>query len=373
MTKIKNVLKTYLAALAYDHKKGWPHFFLKLILEVFSWLYLAGLALVKSGYTKGWLKTYQPGCKVISVGNITLGGTGKTPLVIMISSYLQQKGRKIAVLIRGYGPGNLSDEALLLNKNLPDVPVLVGPDRITNLIEAQNKYMVDTVILDDGFQHWKLGRHLDIVTVDGLNPFGNGHLLPRGILREPLSSLKRADIISITFSDSSDKVPDDLYSRMKKINPQALIIKSYREPVFVSKLAEERIFGLSLLNNEEIAMLCGIGNPENFKTTLLKIGAFIKAEFVFPDHHLYTADDLEQIIEVCHSKGIKKVVTTQKDAIKLGWLEDLVRKGNSFSKEEIGLWPRIKDIEILILHIEMKISHEQEEEFNSRLSRLYNN
>ena len=346
------MIKTYLAEVAYDRKRGWPHCFIWPILYLFSLLYLLGLSLVRTAYLKGWLKVCRPKSTVISIGNITLGGTGKTPLVIMLSHYLRQTGFKAAVLIRGYGPGKIADEVRVLEKNLSGIPVLTGADRITNAAKAQTEHGADTIILDDGFQHWKLARDLDIVCLDSLNPFGNGYLLPRGILREPISALKRADIIVITGSGQSEDIAKDLNSRIKDINPEALIVQAQRTPIYLTGLQDEERLELELIKDKPISLFCGIGNPDNFKKTLTSLGARLKAEFIFPDHHLYTPADLEQIITVSQEKGIEKIITTQKDAVRL----DRPENNNN----------------ILVLHIEMRIKLEQQKEFEYRLSRLYN-
>ena len=349
---MSNMIKTYFIDVAYDRKKGWPHFFIWPVLYLFSLAYLLGLSLVRTAYLKGWVKVCRPKTTVISIGNITLGGTGKTPLVIMLSHYLRQTGHKVAVLIRGYGPGKIADEALVLEKNLSGIPVLTGADRITNVEKAQTEHSADTIILDDGFQHWKLARDLNIVSIDSLNPFGNGYLLPRGILREPISALKRAEIIVITGSGQSEDIAKDLDSRIKDINPEALIVQAQRTPIYLTGLQDEERLGLELINDKPISLFCGIGNPDNFKKTLTSLGARLEAEFVFGDHHLYTPADLEQIITLSQEKGIEKIITTQKDAVRLNGLED--------------------NNNILVLHIEMRIKLEQQKEFEHRLSRLYN-
>jgi len=354
------MIKTYLTDVAYDRKKGWPHFFLQVILRLLSWLYLAGLKLVQAGYATGRFKTYRPDIKVISVGNITLGGTGKTPLVIMLGDHLIRAGHKLAVLSRGYGPGEESDEALVLKNNLKGASVLTGADRIANLKEARDKHGVDTVVLDDGFQHWKLERDLDIVAIDAFDPFGNGSLLPGGILREPVSGLKRADIIFLTCSGQAGVIPNELYYKIRTINTRALVLEAVRTPVYFSRLGAEEKVDLKLLEGKRSAMLCGIGNPDNFKETLLSMGACIGTEFIFPDHHLYTSAELEQVIKVCEQKNIKTIITTEKDAVRLKWPVD-----ENKEKTDAG-------IDVLVLHIEMKMNDEQQKEFEYRLSGLYN-
>ncbi|MEI8176684.1 MAG: tetraacyldisaccharide 4'-kinase, partial [Candidatus Omnitrophota bacterium] len=184
-------MRGYFYALMTDRRHSPADVFLQGALWVLSLVYGAGVRILAGGYKKKFFFPYRADCKVISIGNITVGGTGKTPASLLIAKLLEAQGRRVAVLIRGYG----ADEYLMLQEELPECAILSGSDRITNARRAFYDFGADTVILDDGFQHWKIHRDLDIVLLDATNPFGNYRLLPRGILREPPQELTRADII----------------------------------------------------------------------------------------------------------------------------------------------------------------------------------
>ena len=194
---MKEKIKTYYIDLVKDKRKGALAAFFSFFLLLISFIYGFFVKLTLRCYQMKLFKSYRPGCRLISVGNISWGGTGKTPLVEALAKFLQQEGKKPAVLIRGYG----KDEIYMLKDKLKDIPVLAGRNRIRTARYALKHYGADTIILDDGFQHWRLERDLDIVLIDVKFPFGNRSLTPRGILREPLSSLSRADVFGLTNSD----------------------------------------------------------------------------------------------------------------------------------------------------------------------------
>ncbi|MFA6350246.1 MAG: tetraacyldisaccharide 4'-kinase [Candidatus Omnitrophota bacterium] len=301
-------------------------------------------------------------CKVISVGNITWGGTGKTVAVEYITRFLRSKGRRIAVISRGYKRRTkdegrrtieeLGDEPQMLKDKLPDVTVLSGPDRQVLIKSAISGSRADTAILDDGFQQWRINRDLDIVTIDANNPFGCRHMIPRGILREPLRALKRADIFLLSKTDTAPDV-SGLRDYLKKINPQALIVLScHKEGGFVELFGKGLFIASEELKNKNVILASGIADPGSFEKMA---GRYFKQVFEhirFDDHHNYSVDDAQKIMSLAAAKGAEAVVITEKDAVKL--------------KNLFLLQPEI--IPVYVLKIELEIT-QYEEEFHRRLLR----
>ncbi|MCU0651550.1 MAG: tetraacyldisaccharide 4'-kinase [Candidatus Omnitrophica bacterium] len=356
-------MREFLYNLATDKSQGFLAEAAKMGLFFLSLIY--GLIVRVLAVFYG-LKPYSAGCKVISVGNITLGGTGKTVLVEHIARFLKGQGRAIAILSRGYKRNlktydlkltafeNMGDEPCMLQSKLTGIPIIVDADRMQGAKKAVRDYAVDTVILDDGFQQWKIKKDLDIVTIDATDPFGNQQVLPRGILREPLSSLKRAGIFVLTKTNLNPNI-EDIVEFLQEINPQALIVESAHQPRCIFKLGNrEEVFDLSLLKGKTIALFCGIGDPDSFENLSLGLGARIGLSKQFSDHHNYSRQDLENIIRQAEEEGIDTIVTTEKDAVRLN--------GQGFE----GL-----KIQILVLHIELKIT-KNEEGLYTRLRQLYN-
>lgn len=332
-----------------DKRQGVAAGAIKLFLSLISLCYYFGAGFIKFLYRVGILRSYRPACKVISVGNITLGGTGKTPLVLALAKRLKDSGKRAVILSRGYkGDRGTSDEVELLKKRLPDVPVIVGRDRIKTARQAVESLGADVILLDDGFQHWRLKRDLDIVTLDINNPFGNGRMIPRGILREPLSSLKRADIFVLTkVGSEGDSIAkaQGLKARLGVINADAAVFTSSYIPSRLTDIAGGEEFGLSEIENKKIALVCAVGEPESFEETARSLGADIALRFFFMDHHKYTGEELGAIIKECGEKGIDIILTTEKDVPKL----------------DIGHGPLANGakIKFLALGIEMKIDNEE--------------
>jgi len=316
----------YLYLLATDKKRGFIAGFFKIFLFILSLIY--GLIVRISSFLYR-IKPYQLNCKVISIGNITLGGTGKTILVELLARLLKDKGHKVAVLSRGYkrkipkpetripSPGTMGDEPYMLSRNLGNIPVVVDKDRIKGAKKAIRDYGVDTVILDDGFQQWRINKNLEIVTIDATNPLGNFNLLPRGILREPLSSLRRADIFILTKVNLN---PDMLEIKkfLNRINPTSLIVEAIYKPVGFYKLGMP---GNNLLSPDEfrakkVSLVCGIADPKSFENLVSNLGMNIVLSFSFPDHYLYTEGDLDKIISDSKQKGVSIIITTEKDSVR---------------------------------------------------------
>ena len=293
-------------------------------VKFFLWLlslgYFVAVKCRAALYQAGTLKKKHLDKPVISVGNITVGGSGKTPMVETLAVYCEEQKRKPVILTRGYmaaARSALSDEAAMLAAHLPSVPVLIGADRWQNAAEFQKKSPVDVFILDDGFQHWRLKRDLDIVLIDATDPWGNGQLIPRGILREPLAALKRADIFVISKSDLGKDNVAAIRNRLNEINPAAVIAEAVHRPVNVLDLRGNKKLGLESVRGKRIALVSSIGDPVSFERTVTALGARIEAKYFFMDHHVYQDEELAAVARTCRDQGISMIITTEKDAVKL--------------------------------------------------------
>jgi tetraacyldisaccharide 4'-kinase len=280
--------------------------------------YGAALALRNRGFDRGWLRIQRAAVPVVSVGNLTLGGTGKTPMVEWVARWYRRHGVRAAILSRGYGQrGGLNDEGRVLEENLPDVPHLQNPDRAKAATVAVRELDAQLIVLDDGFQHRRLARELDIVLLDALDPFGLGRLFPRGLLREPIRSLRRAGVVVLSRADLISA--DDRARVRAQVERHAgalAWVEARHAPL-------ELIDGaggpspLDLLTGRRIAAFCGIGNPEGFRRTLLPLCGELAALQVFADHHDYTAADVAGLDRWVTGLGVDLVLTTQKDLVKL--------------------------------------------------------
>ena len=306
-------------------------------------------------YSLGLLKTRTLPCPVISIGNITVGGTGKTPLVMALAKGLMERGISVAILSRGYkgkrisepvvsdgktiflSPEESGDEPFLMAKTCRGIPVLVGKDRFTNGRIALQRFGVKGLLLDDGYQHLPLHRNINILLIDSHIGFGDHTLLPRGILREPLSHLCRADVFLLTKVENPQTV-QPLEKKIHEIHPSSQVFHSHYEPVSLvgPKDEEEK---LDSLKGRKIIALSGVANPVYFSSILRKCGAEIIKEVIFPDHHPYTPEDLSSIEE--KSKRADCIVTTEKDMVKLKRLD-------------------IHRLPVRVLRIELKIWEEEE-------------
>ena len=262
-------MKQYLYNLATDKDKGFFALGLKFILLLLSFVYGLIIRILI------FVSSLDPKCfslRVISIGNITLGGTGKTTLVEFISRYLKGRGHSLAILTRGYKRRRqdyMGDEPRMLSKNLDGVPVIVDKDRERGAKRAIREYNSDTVILDDGMQQWHIRKDLEIVTIDALNPFGNRHMLPRGILRQPLSSLRKADIFVLTKTNLAKDL-NKLKAVLSKYNPKGLIIESMHLPAgFYDIKRPEELLSSDYLKGKKVALFSGIGDPDSFSKLIL--------------------------------------------------------------------------------------------------------
>ena len=331
-----------------DQGHPWPVRLLLVVLKsislVFRTVVLSRLFL----YEVGIFRRYPLGCQVISVGNITAGGTGKTPVVEIFARELQKSGRKVAILSRGYRKRELpwyqrlfreklepprvvsngkhllldsemgGDEPYMLASNLPGVVVLVDKNRVKSGRFAVKRFGCDTLILDDGFQYLKLRHRLEIVLVDKTNPFGNENLLPRGILREPIRNLKRADFIFITKSDGSS---EELRARIRALNSRAEIIECCHKPRFLQNVYTAEHIPLDWLKGRTVTSLSGIAVPQSFENSLRAMGAKVVHCERYADHHRYNAQEIIDAVNRASDLHAEALLTTEKDAVRFPRLE----------------------------------------------------
>jgi len=294
------------------------------------------------------------GVQVIAIGNLTVGGTGKTPVVEKFARELRDAGRNVAILSRGYrskpapflelllnkillredqtpprvvsdGKSLLldsemaGDEPYMLASNLKDVVVLVDKDRVKSGLYAIEKFGCDTLLLDDGFQYWNLrGRRHDVVLVDRQQPFGNEHLLPRGTLREPPSHLARAHTIFITKSDGQTA---ELRQQISRLNPEAAIIECVHHPLYLEDVFTGEQRKLDFLRGHKVASVSGIAQPESFERSLVQLGAELVYSKRFADHHRFTQQEILNAINRGKKRQADTIITTQKDAVRFPKLD----------------------------------------------------
>ena len=305
--------------------------------------YRLGVALRNKAYDRGWSNVHKAAVPVVSVGNLTVGGTGKTPCVEYLARFYRQLGWQVALLSRGYGSeAGRNDEALVLEENLPDVPHLQGADRAVLADTAVEELESDILVLDDGFQHRRLHRDLDLVLIDATCPWGHGYLLPRGLLREPIGSLKRAHAAILTRCDLVDsEVLRAINEKVTRIKGDLPIVESTHRPAQWCN-ASRQTAPLEAWKDRPIAGFCGIGNPEAFRQTLVKLGLSVVAWRTFPDHHPYSLGDVEALRTWARQLSAETIlVTTQKDLVKIRL-------------------DRLGDKELWALHIQMHLTSGQE-------------
>lgn len=301
-------------------------------LTLISLFYRSVLILKIFCYRFGIFKRERLPCSVISIGNITVGGTGKTTLVQYLAKLLLEKGFKPVILSRGYKSKGYEkvkilvkeasffsweetgDEPYLLFKKLPEVPVISGKDRVSSGKEAIKLFSPDCLLLDDGFQYLKLKRDLDIVLIDVQCGFGNGRMLPRGPLREPLKSLERADLILLNKITDMKEVLK-IEREVRRWNTKAPIFFAYYRIEGILSLKDDVRHNPNFLKGKKVTALSGIANPKYFHFLIQQGGAEIVSKLVFPDHYHYCTSDLPQIQE--KSCGSELIITTEKDGIKL--------------------------------------------------------
>lgn len=300
-------------------------------LKVLSWLYGAGVAVRNGVYAAGLRRGAHPGCRTVCIGNITTGGTGKTPAVLLAAQTLKKKGFKPAILSRGYGRKlggrdvqvlrdqraasweETGDEPWMMHRALKglDIPILVSPDRLAAARTAVRYYAPDILLLDDGFGHRGLARDADVVLLNALDPFGGGRLLPDGNLREPLGALARATLALITHADlAAPERLAELRAAIAAVRPDLPVAESVHKAEGVYGLRDDSRHPLRWLKGRKVCAFSGIGSPASFEAELTKAGAEVVQTWRFPDHHPYTGAELRSIDSV---RGGLPLVTTFKD------------------------------------------------------------
>ncbi len=307
---------------------------LKPFLMLGSLFYGLALKVVVLAYQKGLLPSHRLSALVVSVGNLTWGGTGKTPMVIRLAHAFTQRGRRVAVLTRGYG----EDEVALLKERVSPVLVFVGADRVASGQRAIREAGADLLLLDDGYQQWRLQKDLEILMVDATAPFGNGHLIPWGSLRESPQAAKRADLIVVSRADLAPDGLGRLKRRLRDINSDAPIFTASLKPVKLTSWPSGEELPLQGLKGKQVCTLAGIARPEQFEQTVEGLGATLAIRHRVMDHRPYTVRDLAGILDRCQRHGVRQVVTTAKDALRIPKLaadrnSDLSRKVRLFVLE----------------------------------------
>jgi tetraacyldisaccharide 4'-kinase len=342
-------IETFLLEVIVEERRGTRASLVRAVLYACSKGFQAGIKTRRFLYNLRIFRDSTLGVQVIAVGNLTVGGTGKTPVVEKFARELRDQGRTVAILSRGYrskppplhqwllnklflrddttpprvvsdGKSLLldsemaGDEPYMLASNLKDVVVLVDKNRVKSGRYAIEKFGCDTLLLDDGFQYWKLrGRRQDIVLIDRQQPFGNERLLPRGTLREPPSHLARASTIFITKSDGDTA---DLRRRIAQFNPTAGVIECTHHPLYLEDVFTGQRLGLDSLKGRKVASLSGIAQPESFEESLVRLGAELVYAKRFADHHRFTQQEVLNAINRSKKRQAEMIVTTQKDAVR---------------------------------------------------------
>lgn len=346
-------------------------------LKVLSVIFAGVVAVRYFFYRVGLLRRYPLGIQVISIGNVTAGGTGKTPVTEMFARALAAKGRRVAILSRGYrrkeapwwrrmftqvidpplvvsdGKRVLLDSAVggdepyMLASNLPGVAVVVDRDRVKAGRYAIKRLGCDTIILDDGFQYQKLKHSVEVVLVDATNPFGNGNMLPRGILREPANHLKRADIIFLTKCGGDTS---EVESEIRKYNRKAEIVKCTHSPKTLKDVWSREEFPLDWLEGKTVCTLSGIASPKGFENSLRRLGAKVVWCERYADHHRYDPSEILYALNRTADMGSDALVTTEKDAVR---------------------FPRFETVPVKCLYLRIAIDVlEGEKSFNKIINRI---
>ena len=348
-------LEIYLESVIFEREKGLFPFLLRRLFSFLSFLFFFLVSFRIFLYRKKWMKSHFFGVPVLSVGNLTMGGTGKTPLVELFCSHLIKKGWKVAILSRGYKSEPLSkpqswkeaktgrmlylqtrivsdgkklllkmknagDEPYMLAKNLPGCVVLVDSNRVRAAHFAISKLECNFLILDDGMQHLKMSRTREVVLIDNNYPLGTGKLIPRGTLREPFRNISRADYIFITKSGTQPNV--FLRQKIRKKNQKAPIIECCHQPKFLVNCQTGEKESLQFLEGRKIASLCGIASPTVFEQGLKNLGAKLVLKQRFPDHHSFSPAVIETFLDRCLMHNLEGLIVTEKDSVRFPVIEN---------------------------------------------------
>jgi tetraacyldisaccharide 4'-kinase len=348
MSQRSEALEQFAIDVILERRHGFRASALRGVLYALSFVYERIVQFRLFLYRHRILRERTLGCLVVSIGNLTVGGTGKTPIVEKFARALRSGGRRVAILSRGYksvpqplpkkpfgflrrksatpprvvsdGQSLLldsltaGDEPYMLANNLKDVAVLVDKDRVKSGLHAIKEFGADTLLLDDGLQYLHLKHRLDIVLIDRQAPFGNEYLLPRGTLREPRRNLRRASYIFITKCTGEPN--DQLIRRIRRYNRTAEIIECAHRPLYLQNVFTGERLPLERLQNTFIGSLCGIAAPESFEDGLRKLGAKIEVAKRYTDHHRYTEGELQRFVNRCIRRDLAMIVTTEKDAVR---------------------------------------------------------
>ena len=358
--KIKTKIKTIMTG----NEQG-RLFSFEFFLFMVSLVYGGAVRLREAFYTNSILKPKKLPCFVISIGNLTVGGTGKTPMTIYMAKLLKSLGYKVAIISRGYKggadktggivsnghtifmePEKAGDEPFMMAAKLENIPVVVGQNRYKAGWLAIKEFNPDVIVLDDAFQHLNLKRDIDIVLLDCGRPFGNAHLLPRGILREPISALKRSDAFVLTRSDSvPDYVRQTFMDKIENLAPGRLVFRSFHVPNFYKPVNDTKSipgielqnFAPDLLHGRRVVAFSGLARNNDFRRTVESLKCDLIDFFEFPDHHKYTEMDLQTIIQSSINAQAEFILSTEKDYVRIpgktSWPVELVIIGIELSFE----------------------------------------
>ena len=323
-------------------------------------LFYGGLVKLRSAaYQRGMIKSKRLPCKVISIGNITAGGTGKTPMTLYMAELIKRLGYEVVVISRGYkgelektggivsngetvlmGPEKAGDEPFMLASRLRNIPVIVGKNRFQAGMQAVKNFNPDVIVLDDAFQHLKIKRDIDLVLLDSNNPFGNSHLLPRGVLREPLSALLRSDALIMTRSGHASKTQMKKFIQSKPVfktshTPYAYIVKKGKYIPFETITTSSFLYDFDFLKDRRVLAFAGIARNDDFLYTVESFKCDITDFLGFDDHHRYSDSDLNRLFRLAQKTNVEFLITTEKDyariANRTGWPTDLVVIGIEIS------------------------------------------
>jgi tetraacyldisaccharide 4'-kinase len=350
MKELIEELEQWGADVIFGRARGFRAAVARFMMSWLSWIFRGLVQLRISLYRKGWKPQEFLGAQVVSIGNLTVGGTGKTPVVELLAKSLRDRGRKVAILSRGYKSKKLDrvqkwtdakgkpipaermprvvstgtallldskfagDEPFMLAKNLDGVAVIVDKDRVKGARFAIGELQAETLMLDDGMQYLDLAHSIDIVLIDSRSPFGTGSLLPRGTLREPPQNLRRASYILITKCDGSPNA--ELITRIRNYNATADIIECAHGPIHLENVYTREREPLSFLDGKWVGAISAIAVPENFEGSLTSLGAKVEIKRRFSDHHRFNRRDVDDFMQRCVERDMEIIVTTEKDAVR---------------------------------------------------------